>query len=125
MALACATRSGFSVADLIERGITPNFHTAVLENGNDRLHMLGHSTYPIIAFAEPRESYSCVLVFRDARSIAESLLEMFPDVIIATTAELSKPITNTDLDKLNRAEIEQVKYWKPSTVGELAFNWWD
>jgi hypothetical protein len=50
---------------------------------------------------------------------------LFPHVTIATLEELSRPIAKTDLDQLDRAEIEQVKYWKPHTIGELAFNWWD
>jgi hypothetical protein len=122
----CATRSGFAVANIIERGVTPNFHTAVLDNSRERLLMLGHSTYPIIAFAQPHESdYACSLVFRDAKVIADSIAEMFPDAIVATAAELSKSIATSDLARLNPAEIEQFNYWKPTTVGELAFNWWD
>ncbi|WP_145058448.1 hypothetical protein [Adhaeretor mobilis] len=125
IAYGCATPCGYAVTALTERGLTPNFHTAALENGNDRVHLLGHSSYRIIAFANPREDYSCELSFRDLPVIAEALRQMFPDVTIATVEELSRPVTKTELELLDRAEIEQVKYWKPVTVGELAFNWWD
>ncbi|MFC0213118.1 hypothetical protein ACFFK0_11745 [Paenibacillus chartarius] len=27
--------------------------------------------------------------------------------------------------ELNKAELEQVKYWKPNTIGEIVFNFWD
>jgi len=125
IAYACAIPCGYSVTALFERGVTPNFHTAVLESRTDRVHLLGHSTYPIFAFADPREEYSCELSFRDLAVVAESLERMFPDVTIATVAELSRHITTTDLKMLDRAEMEQVKYWKPATIGQLAFNWWD
>jgi hypothetical protein len=26
---------------------------------------------------------------------------------------------------LDHAELEQISYWRPSTVGELIFNYWD
>lgn len=125
MAYGCAIPCAYTVAALLERGVTPNFHTAVLENQNCRVHLLGHSTYPIFAFAEPREVHSCQLVFRDELQISEVLKQSYPHVEVATLEELSSPISKSDLEKLDRAEIDQIKYWKPSTIGELAFNWWD
>jgi hypothetical protein len=125
MAYACAIPCGYNVTGLLQRGVTPNFHTATLESPNECVQMLGHSTFPIFAFTEPREEYSCELTFRDVATIARLLIQMFPDVTIATLEDLSRPIVKTDLDQLDRAEIEQVKYWKPQTIGELAFNWWD
>ena len=125
MAYACAIPCGYSVTHLLERGMTPNFHTAKLEGPDESFDLLGHSTFPIIAFAEPREEYSCELKFRDVVPIANLLNQMFPDVTVATLDELSRPIAMTDLNQLDRAEIEQVKYWKPHTIGELAYNWWD
>lgn len=122
---ACAARSGFTITDIRERDVTPNFHIAVLEASGDCFHVLGHSNFPIFAFAEPREHYSCELVFRDMISITKLLEDMFPYVIVARLDELSRTITKSDLSQLDQAELEQVKYWKPATIGELAFNWWD
>jgi hypothetical protein len=39
--------------------------------------------------------------------------------------ELSTPLATADTSELTEAELEQVRYWRPSTVGELMFNWWD
>jgi hypothetical protein len=125
IAFACSVRCGFSVAGLSERGATPNFHSASLERRDEKLLMLGHSNYRIIAFAEPREEYSCELIFRDAIDLAECVVEMYPEFTIASTTDLSLEIQESDLRMLDRAEVEQVKYWKPRTIGELAFNWWD
>jgi len=125
IAFACAVRCGFTVAGLSERGVTPNFHSALLVRWDEKLLMLGHSIYRIIAFAEPHEDFSCELTFRDATDLRECLVEMYPEFTIASTTELSLGIQASDLQMLDRAEVEQVKYWKPRTVGELAFNWWD
>lgn len=87
--------------------------------------MLGHSTYPLIAFVEPLAPNMCELRFRDAAPISKRIAELFPDVAIASADDLAQQIDAADLAQLNRAERDQVKYWKPHTVGELAFNWWD
>ena len=125
IAYECAVSSGYKVTKLIESGVTPNFHTAVLTLADDQIHMLGHSNFPVIAFAEPKEEYICELVFRDVPEISDSLQRMYPELQIATSTELAATIRKADLELLDRAEIEQVKYWEPATIGELAFNWWD
>ena len=122
---ACAARLDFLVTDIHECDITPNFHDAILNGNGDRVHVLGHSNFPIFAFAEPREEYSYELVFRDMDSVFNLLEEMFPNVTVAKLDELSRQITDYDLSQLDRAELEQVKYWKPATIGQLVFNWWD
>ncbi len=122
---ACAARLDFLITDVRERDITPNFHDAILNGNGERVHVLGHSNFPIFAFAEPREDYSCELVFRDMDSVSNLLEEMFPYVAVAKLEELSRQITDYDLSQLDRAELEQVKYWKPATIGQLVFNWWD
>jgi hypothetical protein len=30
-----------------------------------------------------------------------------------------------DLSALTAPELEQIAFWKPQTVGELLFNYWD
>ncbi len=122
---SCVAPIGFTIHSLTERGVTPNFHTAALERFNDQFTILAHSTYPIIAFAEPLKPGICELRFRDANSIAKRITDSYPNVTIASTKELLRRIDISDIEQLNRAEREQIKYWKPQTIGELAFNWWD
>ncbi|MEU9235979.1 hypothetical protein [Streptomyces subrutilus] len=39
--------------------------------------------------------------------------------------ELNTPLASADTSELAEAERKQVGYWRPGTVGELMFNWWD
>ena len=116
---------GFAIGETTERGITPNFHTARVKRHRDEIMVLGHSNFPIIAFADPFELWLMKIPFRDADSIATRIRAIYPQVIIATKEELSRCIETTDLEILNRMELDQIKYWKPQTIGELVFNWWD
>jgi hypothetical protein len=118
---------GYEIVEMKERGVTPNFHIATLKRQKSRqdetISILGHASFSIIAFAEPLET--CEIRFRDAFSIATRINVVFPNVTIATCEELSRKIEKSDLEQLDRIEREQIKYWKPQTIGELAFNWWD
>jgi hypothetical protein len=122
---AVATPLGYAVQGVSERGVTPNFHSALLTNGDTPISILGHSTYPIFAFSEPLDLHSCEIRFVDSAPLTQQLVALFPNVAVATTAELVRNLTDIDLESLDAAEREQVKYWQPKTVGNAAFNWWD
>ena len=116
---------GFTFGETTERGITPNFHTIRVKLLRDEIMVIGHSNFPIIAFADPFELWRMTIPFRDADRIATRIVELYPQVLIATQEELSTRIERAHLEMLNRIELDQVKYWKPQTIGELVFNWWD
>ena len=122
---AVATPLGYTVSDISERDVTPNFHSALLTKGDTAVSILGHSTYPIFAFSEPLNLNSCEIRFVDSGPLTQQLADLFPNVAIATTAELDRNLTDTDLALLDTVERDQVKYWQPQTLGNAAFNWWD
>ncbi|KJK56661.1 hypothetical protein UK12_21355 [Saccharothrix sp. ST-888] len=41
------------------------------------------------------------------------------------TTELLTPLGELDLSELAPAELTQVRYWRPESLGELLFNRWD
>lgn len=43
---------------------------------------------------------------------------------VALSAELNYPFDKAK-HELSKAELDQVKYWQPQTVGEVIFNEWD
>jgi len=50
---AVAGALGYTVSNVVERGVSPNFHSASLSYRDAAISILGHSTYPIFAFTEP------------------------------------------------------------------------
>ena len=44
---------------------------------------------------------------------------------VLDAATLRTPLNHIDLTALDPAELTQVAYWKPRTVGEIVFNHWD
>jgi len=114
-----------AVSEIKERGVTPNFHSARLNGAETSLTILGHSINPILAFSEPLEQSEAQLRFIDCPRIATELARCFPHLIIAPAEELNRKPTKPDFDLLDAAELDQIRYWKPESVGEIAFNWWD
>jgi len=39
--------------------------------------------------------------------------------------ELHKPLFEYQYNNLNKAEVAQMKYWKPQRIGDIIFNFWD
>lgn len=122
---AVAANLRLDVSILAERNVTPNFHVARLDDSELSVLMLGHSIYPLIAFAKSANPDASRLQFVDCARIANEMQNLFPDVIIAGSDELARKLTESDQALLDVVEREQIKYWKPTTVGEVAFNWWD
>ncbi len=114
-----------SATNLVERGVTPNFHSALIACEDQSILILGHSIYPIFAIAKPLEHSSQCLRFIDIDKVSQIVNDHFPHVTLASAQRLTQKLSGTDLVELDEFELEQVKYWKPETVGELVFNWWD
>lgn len=122
---AVAASQDWTVASITDASFTPNFHLAELKSANRSIFILGHSNYPIVAFAEHVSDTAQRLQFVDEPEIASETSRLFPDVTIANAADLHRSVTKDDLAQLAPADRKQVEYWKPRTIGQLAFNWWD
>ena len=116
------------VVSVAEPRETPSFYQARFQSRSEDLSLVCHSTYPWFAFAEPIDEVpggvSCALVFMDPPPDCRSLFED-SELRCLTKAELATPMARCDLSALLEEEIKQVEYWKPKTLGELVFNWWD
>jgi hypothetical protein len=44
---------------------------------------------------------------------------------VVTAQELSTPVDQVDLGGLSKAELAQIRYWRPAVLSDLLFNWWD
>lgn len=39
--------------------------------------------------------------------------------------ELSVPMAKVNVSDLSRAELSQIRYWRPAVLSDVLFNWWD
>ena len=61
--------------------------------------------------------------------ILQSTIESPFDIIDTNVNVLTQPELEQSwydiVGELSKAELEQIKYWKPNTVGDIIFNFWD
>lgn len=105
------------------RGVA-NFAFAVLDLPTGRVGVALNAHFPVVGFAEPLDDSSCLLRFVDAPALAERF-RGFGMYEVATAAELTRRLTPEMCQNLAPAEHDQVKHWRPGSVGELLFNFWD
>jgi hypothetical protein len=106
-----------------------NYYHAEVNVFNKHLHFLLNAHYPFLAFAS-------VVNYGQIHFVDEP--QLFVQFItyyhVLDTKELNEPLfiklsskewTLQNDNELNRAELKQLAYWKPETVGSLIFNYWD
>ncbi|WHY01458.1 hypothetical protein [Neobacillus sp. DY30] len=85
--------------------------------GESYFVLLNHH-YPFLAFSSTMED----ITFIDVPVMTAKYQSYYK---VLTKEFLETPLASEHLSALSQAEIEQISYWKPSTVGEVIFNNWD
>jgi hypothetical protein len=115
---------GGAVTGVTPAGVTPNFHTVDITQAQHHIAVLRHIVLPLIAFARSPVGGGLTVRFVDHRDLADALTSL-TDAQVLTVEQLGTPLARVDLSALDRHEHSQIKYWKPDTVGDLLFNFWD
>lgn len=115
---------GYRLLYFREAGVTPNFHLVVFGKGGERLGVICNSIYPVVALVKEIDVGVCELRYIEDENV-ENLIESNTSFHIVSTADLDQELTSGALKELNEAELRQINYWKPQTIGEVVFNWWD
>jgi len=106
-----------------------NFYFSILRISNKEVYVLLNKHYPFVAFAssvnEERITFlndkelsiffSAFYTILDAESLNEKLMY---------TRKKGSVLIKND-NQLNSAELAQIAYWKPITLGEVLYNYWD
>jgi hypothetical protein len=101
-----------------------SFHAAMLTYRDRELELVGHVLLPLLALARLRSGSDMTLSFLDDPEVSGKLGAYEP-YRVPCTAELTLPVARADLSELGEVEMDQIHYWRPETVGELVFNFWD
>jgi len=83
-----------------------------------------NSIAPVVAFAEPPRDGSSVLHFVDHAVLAE-FFGASGEYRVLPATEAQSPLVPDTYRNLAETELEQIRYWKPQTIGEVIYNYWD
>lgn len=103
-----------------------SFHWVELSRGGAAFAMLihGHSSFSALSSNLP-DYFNLAFVDDPALS---ALCHEQGMLSLLTAADLNEPLTETDRDfmrSLGQEQAHNMKYWRPTTVGDVIFNWWD
>ena len=115
---------GATVTGVAPARVAPSFHAVDIAEAGHAVAVLRHVTVPFIAFARPRAGGDATLTFVNHPGLAAVLADL-TDARALTVDQLGTPLSQADLSALDRVEHDQIGYWKPATVGELLFHFWD
>ncbi|MET9261000.1 hypothetical protein [Amycolatopsis sp. NPDC004079] len=122
-----ARRTSGTLAEFRVPDVTPNFWQAVVEYPDRTVSVVAANDAPVLALARPRSLDFAPsrewgpLEFVDEPELAAVLAETEQFRVLAP-ADLERSFKAEDWPHLTRSDIA---YWKPATVGEALFNYWD
>ncbi|MEV4183139.1 hypothetical protein AB0J28_17075 [Streptosporangium canum] len=119
-----ARRTNGRVLAVDPAGGRRSFHAAILTYRDRELELVGHVLLPLLALARRRSGSDMALSFLDDPEVSGKLGAYEP-YRVPGTDELALPVARADLSELGEVEMDQIRYWRPETVGELVFNFWD
>lgn len=115
---------GFRIAD----GVTPNFHQGLIVYHDRTVAVACTRDSAILAVSETRITdfatgfvESDPLMFVDAPALTAALAKMSGFQVL-TPAELNGPFDAAAWPEVLASDIE---YWRPESLGEALFNYWD
>ncbi len=101
-----------------------NYYRAILEDDSGQFQLLCNFIAAYVAFCQidgcDRASFS----YLEKPALASALKTLFQYTVLSTD-ELNQPANEPLLSQLNAVEMNQVRSWRPQTIGEIVFNHWD
>lgn len=103
------------------------FHWAEVMQDERKFVLLIHQSSPFVALSSAVPDYFN-LVFFDEPAFAEAAQRLAAPFKVLPASELTRPLSDVDrafLMQLSAQHERDLNYWKPDTVGDVIFNWWD
>ena len=117
-----AACNGGKVIDFNEAKYPINFYSVKFEILDHQFFVLLNEHYPYLAYASVVEFGN--ITFMDKPVSHENFSDFYK---VLGKVELDVPFNQNLVinSELNRTELEMLAYWKPETVGQIIFNYWD
>lgn len=112
-------KNGGTVAEVDTDTTARNFYSAKLSRYDQSVFILQNIYYPFAAFTQRNASGGSIWI------TPPEWIQLPEDPVrFLSPSELNRDWHGLCED-LSLEELEQIRYWKPQTVGEIIFNTWD
>ncbi|TAA69739.1 hypothetical protein [Planococcus salinarum] len=124
MCYELAEKLGGEVLEFTDSLYPANFNKAYFRFPGKNVCLVMNKHYPVLAFAKTVEAMKIEFI-----DFPEGSAEIPGEYTVLTrdVLEADVPDNLTELlgHGLNKGEMEQIRYWKPETVGQVIFNFWN
>jgi hypothetical protein len=104
--------------------LSNNYARVDLELSGETVAVLLNSVHPLVGFTEVLSERETRYRFKDVAALA-ALFRGTGVYQVLTAAVLDRPVSDGSCERLAEIEQKQVRYWRPSRVGDVIFNSWD
>ncbi len=127
---AAARSTGGKVIEFrLANDVTPNFHQGLIAYRDHTVAVACTRDSAVVALAEPRTTAfvdgareSGPLTFVDAPELVAALAALLPESRVLSPSELYGVF---DAVAWPHVSSKDITYWRPGTLGEALFNYWD
>lgn len=127
--ITAARRTGGRVVEFrLTDDVTPNFHQGLIAHHDHTVAVVCPRGSAVLAVSEPRViafvdgiRESGPQTFVEVPALAAALAEQ-PGFHMLTISELNGPL---DAASWPGVPAKDINYWRPGTLGEALFNYWD
>ncbi|GFZ76126.1 hypothetical protein GCM10008018_22100 [Paenibacillus marchantiophytorum] len=124
-----ANYSNGKILSFEEPHASQNFYKTELGLHNESIFILLNSSYPFVAFASSVQYFEIEFIDHTLSNMVCVINDGFRVLsAIETNQQLELDERTNSLfteNSLNEAELSQIFHWKPKTVGDVIFNFWD
>ncbi|GGF90603.1 hypothetical protein [Paenibacillus abyssi] len=128
----CYMLANYSKGKLLsfeEPHVSQNFYKAELGLEDGSTFILLNCSYPFVAFASTVQYFDIEYVEDSLSSVVDAFSNGFrvlsADALNQQLILDERTHTLLNENSLNKEELNQIFYWKPKTVGDVIFNFWD
>ncbi|NQX68686.1 hypothetical protein HQN90_21405 [Paenibacillus alba] len=129
LSYSLANYSNGKILSFEEPHASQNFYKTELGLHNENIFILLNSSYPFVAFASSVQYLEIEFIDHSLSNIVCVFNDEFRVLsAIETNQKLEldeRTLTLFIKNRLNEAELCQIFHWKPKTVGDVIFNFWD
>lgn len=125
-----ANHVGGKVVSVSDHPQGTNFYQAEFQLNGEQIYILLNGSYPFFAFASKVEYMN--IEFINHQALSNEIQAFSKDYRVLKTSELDEQIqphgrnhTLRNENTLNQNDLRDIFYWKPKTVGEVIYNYWD
>lgn len=124
---AIARECGWTLGEFHWSAYPMSFHWVAAAKGECRFAILLELEAPVVALSRTLPDYRNLDFFDDA-GFAAAVRRLAAKLAVLPAADLRRALTPADeafVASLGAQFASDTKYWRPETVGDVIFNWWD